>query len=105
MEEKYGIHFTEELLTAPGFGPMTREVMDTVQSVLDMNDPVGLAAGYYTDRLPIVCASRFFAEMLGYEWERLGREPGLKLEDIICTTLRHPFEKWDFSALWGKFRV
>ena len=52
MEEKYGIHFTEELLTAPGFGPMTREVMDTVQSVLDMNDPVGLAAGYYTDRLP-----------------------------------------------------
>ena len=53
MEERYGIHFTEELLTAPGFGPMTREVMDTVQSVLDMNDPVGLAAGYYTDRLPI----------------------------------------------------
>ena len=105
MEEKYGIHFTEELLTAPGFGPMTREVMDTVQSVLDMNDPVGLAAGYYTDRLPIVCASRFFAEMLGYERERLGQEPGLKLEDIICTTLRYPFEKRDFSALWGKFRV
>ena len=45
MEERYGIHFTEELLTAPEFGPMTREVMDTVQSVLDMNDPVGLAAG------------------------------------------------------------
>ena len=76
MEEKYGIHFTEELLTAPEFGPMTREVMDTVQSVLDMNDPVGLAAGYYTDRLPIVCASRFFAEMLGYERERQGRVPG-----------------------------
>ena len=59
MEEKYGIHFTEEILTAPGFGPLTREVVDTVQSVLDMNDPVGIAAGYYTDRLPIVCASRF----------------------------------------------
>ena len=71
MEEKYGIHFTEEILTAPGFGPLTREVVDTVQSVLDMNDPVGIAAGYYTDGLPIVCASRFFAEMLGYE-----REPG-----------------------------
>ena len=105
MEEKYGIHFTEEILTAPGFGPLTREVVDTVQSVLDMNDPVGIAAGYYTDRLPIVCASRFFAEMLGYERERLGQEPGLKLEDIICTTLRYPFEKRDFSALWGKFRV
>ena len=52
MEEKYGIHFREELLTAPGFGPMTREIMDTVQSVLDMNDPVGLASGYYTDRPP-----------------------------------------------------
>lgn len=38
MEEKYGIHFTEEILTAPGFGPLTREVVDTVQSVLDMND-------------------------------------------------------------------
>lgn len=105
MEEKYGIHFTEEILTAPGFGPLTREVVDTVQSVLDMNDPVGIAAGYYTDRLPIVCASRFFVEMLGYERERLGQEPGLKLEDIICTTLRYPFEKRDFSALWGKFRV
>ena len=105
MEEKYGIHFTEEILTAPGFGPLTREVVDTVQSVLDMNDPVGIAAGYYTDGLPIVCASRFFAEMLGYERERLGQEPGLKLEDIICTTLRYPFEKRDFSALWGKFRV
>ena len=92
MEEKYGIHFTEEILTAPGFGPLTREVVDTVQSVLDMNDPVGIAAGYYTDRLPIVCASRFFVEMLGYERERLGQEPGLKLEDIICTTLRYPFE-------------
>ena len=43
--------------------------------------------------------------MLGYERERLGQEPGLKLEDIICTTLRYPFEKRDFSALWGKFRV
>ena len=105
MEEKHGIHFTEELMTAPGFGPLTREVMDTVQSVLDMNDPVGIAAGYYTDGLPIVCATRFFAEMLGYERERLGREPGLKLEDIICTTPRYPFEKRDFSALWGKFRV
>ena len=105
MEETYGIHFTEELRSVPGFGPLTRELADTVQSVLDMNDPVGIAAGYYTDRLPIVCISRFFAEMLGYEQDEFVQKYPMRLEDIICKTLRYPFELRDFSALWGKFRV
>ena len=89
MEEKYGIHFTEELLTAPGFGPMTREVMDTVQSVLDMNDPVGLAAGYYTDRLPIVCASRFCgwgSGVRGNLSRSRGRRPWIALPANGCAS-------------------
>ena len=105
METTHGIHFTEEILTAPGFGPMTREMMDTVLTVLDMNDPVGIAAGYYGSGLPIFCASRFFAEMLGYERERLGQTPPMRLEDMICTTARYPFAPAEFQGLWGKFQV
>ena len=105
METTHGIHFTEEILTAPGLGALTREMNDTIQSVLDMNDPVGIAAGYYEDGLPIACASRFFVEMLGYDRSRMGQAPAMLLETMICTTLRYPFNLADFPGLWGKFRV
>ena len=99
------IHFTEEILAAPGSPRLTDAILGTIQSVMDRNDPVGIAAGYYDRGLPICYTSRFFAESMGYGKADFWTRSGCSLEKLICTTQRFPFHFDVFTALWGPFRT
>ena len=69
---------------------------------MEQNDPVGIIAGYYDEKLTIWAAGSFFLENLGYSIENFRELTGGSLLKIIMDDSAYPFSPEAFRKMQGK---
>ena len=69
--------------------------------VLRENNPVGVASGYYDEKLTMVSLSEFFLSDLGYSEDDFVKRTGASLTEIMVSAPLFPFSVERFRALQG----
>lgn len=77
-------------------------VRNTMMRVMEQNDPVGIAVGYYDEKLTIWAAGSFFLENLGYTAENFAELTGRSLLRLMKNDPAYPFSVDSFRRMEGK---
>ena len=88
------------------FDEENRDIPSSAKSAMiqamEQNDPVGIVAGYYDEKLTIWAAGSFFLENLGYSIENFRELTGGSLLKIIMDDSAYPFSPEAFRKMQGK---
>ena len=88
------------------FDEENRDIPSSAKSAMiqamEQNDPVGIVAGYYDEKLTIWAAGSFFLENLGYSIENFRELTGGSLLKIIMDDSAYPFSPEVFRKMQGK---
>ena len=92
----------EELVLLDGNSDMlTSSVRQAMADSIMHNEPVGMIAGYYDERLTIWTMSQYFLSNLGYTVETFMHMTGGSLLGVISKDLLYPFSESEFRLSSG----
>ena len=92
----------EELVLIDGNSAMlTSSVREAMADAIMHNEPVGMIAGYYDEKLTIWTMSQYFLSNLGYTLESFLHMTGGSLLRVISRDLLYPFSEKDFKLAVG----
>lgn len=93
----------EELVLLDGSSDMlTASVREAMAEAIMRNEPVGMVAGYYDERLTIWTMSQYFLSNLGYTVESFLHFTGGSLLGVISRDQLYPFSEADFRRMSGQ---
>ena len=93
----------EELVLLEGNSDMlTASVREAMAEAIMRNEPVGMVAGYYDEKLTIWTISQYFLSNLGYTVESFLQVTGGSLLGVISRDLLYPFSETEFRRTSGQ---
>ena len=94
--------YTEKVLLMKDRAVISEENSAAIQYALEMNNAVGVIAGYYDEKLTIFFVSNLFMKNLGYTTADFAECTGGSLKNIILDEDRCFFEGDAFSSASGE---